>query len=213
MKRDIIARKERWARIQGQRPQAEKIADRRLPPGQREVPNFPVLDLGWHPNIELGRWRLRLLGRVDHPVTLDWERFQSLPQIESTSDFHCVTAWSRLNLTWRGVPFSAIVELAKPHSEAKYVFFKGYDGYTTNSPLAVCAAGDVLLAHSWNGQPLTAEHGGPARVIIPSRYAWKGTKFVREIVFLKRDVPGFWELRGYSNSADPWKAERFASSD
>ena len=109
-----------------------------------------------------------------------------------------------------GVAFFTIADLVKPKPETSHVFFKSYDGYSTNNPLDVCMDDDVLIAHTWNGHPLTKEHGGPARVIIPKRYAWKGAKFIREITFLDRDILGFWELRGYSNTADPWTEDRFS---
>lgn len=112
-------------------------------------------------------------------------------------------------MVFEGVAFFTLADLVRPKPEAKHVFFKSYDGYTTNNPLAVCLDDDVMIAHRWNGQPLTRDHGGPARVIIPKRYAWKGAKFIREITFLDHDVPGFWETRGYSNTADPWTEDRF----
>ena len=113
-------------------------------------------------------------------------------------------------MDWEGVAFFTLAEMVKPKPEATHVFFKSFDGYSTNNPLEVCLDDDVLLAHKWNDKPLTVEHGGPVRVIIPKRYAWKGAKFVREITFLDRDILGFWELRGYSNTADPWTEDRFA---
>ena len=113
-------------------------------------------------------------------------------------------------MKWEGVAFFTLADLVKPTAKATHVFFKSYDGYSTNNALDVCLDDDVLIAHTWNGAPLTAEHGGPARVIIPKRYAWKGAKFVREITFLDRDILGFWELRGYSNTADPWTEDRFS---
>ena len=112
-------------------------------------------------------------------------------------------------MEWEGVAFFTIADLVKPKRDATHVFFKSYDGYSTNNPLEVCLDDDVLIAHSWNSKPLTADHGGPARVIIPKRYAWKGAKFIREITFLDRDILGFWEVRGYSNTADPWSEDRF----
>ena len=113
-------------------------------------------------------------------------------------------------MVFEGVSFFSIAELVKPKSEATHVFFKSYDGYTTNNTLDVMMDDDVMVAHSWNGQPLPKEHGGPARVIVPKLYAWKGAKWVKEIIFLDRDLLGYWELRGYSNTADPFKEERFA---
>ncbi|MBM3822290.1 MAG: sulfite oxidase-like oxidoreductase [Verrucomicrobia bacterium] len=210
MKESYIAAKERWARkMSGQaKPQPRSID--RLPPGQRQVHNFPVLDLGVHPVIPPESWELRIHGHVETPVTLDWERFMALPQFEDVSDFHCVTTWSQFDMAWKGVSFFTLAELVQPKSTATHVFFKSHDGYSTNNPLEVCLDDDVLLAHTWNEKPISKEHGGPVRVIIPKRYAWKGAKWVREIVFLDRDLLGFWEVRGYSNTADPWKEERFA---
>jgi DMSO/TMAO reductase YedYZ molybdopterin-dependent catalytic subunit len=126
------------------------------------------------------------------------------------SDFHCVTTWSQFDMTWEGVAFFTLADLVRPKPEVTHVFFKCYDGYSTNNPLGVCLDDDVLIAHRWNGNPLAREHGGPARVIIPKRYAWKGAKWIKEIVFLDRDILGFWEVRGYSNIADPWTEDRFS---
>lgn len=210
MKEAYIAAKERWARkMSGKEKPAVRSADR-LPPGQRQVHNFPVLDLGMQPEFRREEWRLTIHGEVEQPVTLNWEAFLALAQFEDVSDFHCVTTWSQFDMAWRGVAFFTLADLVRPKSSASHVFFKSYDGYSTNNPLSVCMDDDVLIAHHWNGKPLTTEHGGPARVIVPKRYAWKGAKWVKEIVFLDHDSLGFWEVRGYSNTADPWNEERFA---
>ncbi len=210
MNDDYIARKERWARkMAGQEKPAVRSTDR-LPPGQRQVHNFPVLDLGNHPGVPLEQWALKIGGHVENPVTLSWQQFLALPQFTDTSDFHCVTTWSQFDMAFTGVAFFTLADLVKPKPSATHVFFKSHDDYSTNTPLDVCLDDDVLLAHSWNGQPLPVEHGGPARVIVPKRYAWKGAKWVREITFLDRDILGFWELRGYSNTADPWTEDRFS---
>ena len=210
MKDAYIAAKERWARkMAGQERSAPRSTDR-LPPGQRQVHNFPVLDLGVRPAVPLEKWELKIRGHVENPVTLTWQQFLALPQFKDVSDFNCVTTWSQFDMKWEGVAFFTIAELVRPKPEATHVFFKSYDGYSTNNPLAVCLDDDVLIAHKWKGNPLSVEHGGPARVIIPKRYAWKGAKFVREITFLDRDILGFWEVRGYSNTADPWIEDRFA---
>ena len=212
MKDAYIAAKERWARkMAGQAKPSVRSSDR-LPPGQRQVHNFPVLDLGLQPDIPLEKWELKIDGLVDHPMTLTWDQFLALPQFKDASDFHCVTTWSQFDMTWEGVAFFTIYDLVKPKADANHVFFKGYDGYSTNNPLAVCMDDDVLIAHRWNGQPLTKAHGGPARFILPKRYAWKGAKFLREIIFLKDDLLGFWEVRGYSNMADPWTEDRFSGT-
>lgn len=205
-----IAAKERWARKMAGQTEPREASGERLPPGQRQVTNFPVLDLGVKPEVPPDRWALKIGGQVENPVTLGWTDFMALPQFRDTSDFHCVTTWSQFDMAWEGVAFFTLADLVRPKSTATHVFFKSYDGYSTNNPLGVCLDEDVMIAHSWNGSPLALEHGGPARVIIPKRYAWKGAKWIREITFMDRDILGFWELRGYSNTADPWKEDRFS---
>ncbi len=212
MKESYIAAKERWAaKMAGKAKPLVRSKDR-LPPGQRLVHNFPVLDLGVQPEVSLENWVLKISGKVENSLTLSWKDFLALPQLTDVSDFHCVTTWSQFDMQFTGVSFFTIADLVKPKASASHVFFKSYDGYSTNNPLDVCMDDDVLIAHSWNGKPLTKEHGGPARVIIPKRYAWKGAKFIREITFMDRDILGFWELRGYSNTADPWSEDRFSNA-
>lgn len=213
MKEQYISAKELWAHKMAGKARPAVRSNDRLPPGQRQVHNWPVLDLGLHPEIPLDQWKLKIHGTVENPVTLSWEQFLALPQFKDASDFHCVTTWSQFDMQWEGVAFFTIADLVKPKPEATQIFFKSYDGYSTNNPLDACVDDDVLIAHSWNAKPLTKEHGGPARVIIPKRYAWKGAKFICEIVFLDRDILGFWEVRGYSNRADPWAEDRFAKRD
>lgn len=207
-----IEAKQRWAEKQtarGVRPRAER-AEGRLPPGQKLTTGFPVLDLGVQPEVPHDQWQLTLDGLVDAPMTLSWDAFNALPQVEDVSDFHCVTTWSKYDCRWGGVAFTTLYELARPKPEARFVYFTSYDGYSTNVPLEACLDDDVLVATRFDGAPLAREHGGPARVIIPKLYAWKGAKFVRGITFLAEDKLGFWEVRGYSNTADPWKEERYA---
>ncbi|MFZ9682500.1 MAG: sulfite oxidase-like oxidoreductase [Cephaloticoccus sp.] len=211
-KERYIAAKQRWAEKQkasGVTARAEASADR-LPPGQKLTTGFPVLDLGVQPEIPLAEWTLSLDGLVEKPATLSWAAFNALPQVEDVSDFHCVTTWSKYDCRWRGVAFTTLFELAEPKPEAKFVYFTSYDGYSTNVPLAQCLDDDVLVATSFDGAPVTREHGGPARMIIPKLYAWKGAKFVKTITFLAEDKLGFWEVRGYSNTADPWTEDRYA---
>ncbi len=211
-KERYIEAKQRWAEKQvakGVRPYPERV-EGRLPPGQKLTSGFPVLDLGVQPEIPLDQWTLTIDGLVEQPKTLNWAEFNALPQVEDVSDFHCVTTWSKYDCRWSGVAFTTLYELVHPQPEAKFVYFTGYDGYSTNVALEACLDDDVLLATHFNGEPLPREHGGPARVIIPKLYAWKGAKFVRGITFLQEDKLGFWEVRGYSNSADPWKEERYA---
>ena len=142
-----------------------------------------------------------------------------LPQVDDVSDFHCVTTWSRLNNRWRGVRFQTLSELVIPKENAQWVVCTGYDrdvtsgeSYTTNLPLARAIEDDVLLVHTWDGQPLPREHGGPCRMITPRLYAWKGAKWIRKIEFLEKNHKGFWERRGYSDTAEPWFNDRYSSS-
>ncbi|WP_207536642.1 sulfite oxidase-like oxidoreductase [Sabulicella rubraurantiaca] len=203
----LLRSKEQWAR-EGRLLTGTTGADR-LPPGQRLVTDFPVLDLGVQPDVKPERWRLRLEGLVENRLALAWDAFMALPQRDFVNDIHCVTAWSRYDNTWRGVASRDLLELAKPKPEARFVVFHSYDGYTTNVSLDTFAAEDVLVAHSWAGKPLDRVHGGPARIVIPRYYFWKSAKWVTRIEFLAEDRPGFWEVRGYHNSADPWLEERY----
>jgi DMSO/TMAO reductase YedYZ molybdopterin-dependent catalytic subunit len=181
-----------------------------LPIGQVETQQWPVLDLGFQPQVPLSEWRLDLDGAVANPVRLGWEDFLALEQVEDVSDFHCVTTWSKLNMRWRGVRFSTLAALAEPLENASHVVTHAYDGYTTNLPLEEALKDDVLLVHTYEGRPLPREHGGPVRMITPQLYAWKGAKWIRRIEFRKEDAPGFWEVRGYSNTAHPWRNDRYS---
>ncbi len=206
----------------GKAPQGTGGANRhgmpKLPVGQHEVKNWPVLDLGETPDVTLATWKLEIGGLVENPVTLDWQQFLALPQIDDVSDFHCVTTWSRYDNHWRGVRFRTIAELVVPNPDARFVLCTGYDfmpgsfiPYTTNLPLDRALDEDVLLVHTWEGKPLPREHGGPCRMITPKLYAWKGAKWIRKIEFLAHDKKGFWEIRGYSNSAEPWFNDRYSA--
>lgn len=207
-----IEAKQKWAEKQkakGVTARTSASTDR-LPPGQKLTTGFPVLDLGVQPNIPLPEWTLTLDGEVEKPVTLSWADFNALPQVEDVSDFHCVTTWSKFDCRWHGVAFTTLYELAQPKPAARFVYFTSNDGYSTNVPLEQCLDDDVLVATSFDGAPLPLEHGGPARVIVPKLYAWKGAKFVKGITFLTEDKLGFWEVRGYSNTADPWTEDRYS---
>lgn len=182
----------------------------RVPPGQTLVKNFPILDTGYQPDVPLAVWSLRVFGLVENPYTLDWQAFLAFPQVYDTSDFHCVTRWSQLDMEWQGVRVQELLMRAKPQKSAQFATIYGFDGYTTNLPLEALLDEDVLIAHSVFGQPLTREHGGPARMVVPKRYAWKGAKWVKAIELHATDLPGFWEERGYHNEAFPFKEQRFS---
>ena len=183
--------------------------DARIPQGQSRVTDFPVLDMGIRPSIDTPTWTLRLFGLVNHETTLDWKTFKSLPQTKVVADMHCVTRWSQLDMNWEGVLARDLVALVQPAEAAQFVTLHGADGYTTNLPLDALLDDDVLIAHSVLHEPLSMEHGWPARLVVPKRYAWKGAKWISGIEFHEKERPGFWEVRGYHNDADPWKEERF----
>ena len=187
--------------------------DIRVPAGQTEVKNFPILDLGILPDINKDNWQLRIFGLVANEVNLDWDAFQALPQTSDVSDFHCVTRWTRLDMDWVGVKAQELLMMAEPLENARYVTLHGYDGYTTNLPLEALLDDDVLVAHSALGYPLTTAHGGPVRIIVPKRYAWKGAKWLKAIELHEHDKRGFWEVRGYHNDADPFKEQRFSDDE
>jgi DMSO/TMAO reductase YedYZ molybdopterin-dependent catalytic subunit len=185
--------------------------ENRVPPGQSRTKKWPVLDAGGAPSIQLAKWKFRMEGLVAKPVEWNWEEFQKLPRTKVFSDFHCVTRWSRLGNLWEGVSTQALVELAGGLlPEAKFVTAHGYDsGWTTNLPLADFLSPDALVAILHDGEPLSEEHGGPARLIVPQLYAWKSAKWLATIEFREKDKAGFWERNGYHMHGDPWKEERF----
>ena len=183
--------------------------NRRLPPGQARATDWPVLDLGDKPVIAPEDWALCVSGRVERPLRWNWQTLMAQPQTELSSDIHCVTAWSRFDNLWAGVSARHLLSVIKPKTQARFLVFHGYDGYTTNVPLARFDADDVVLAHHWQGEAISREHGGPVRVVIPSLYFWKSIKWLRHIAVLEHDVKGYWETRGYHNDGDPWKQQRY----
>ena len=181
----------------------------RVPPGQFVTKKFPVLTYGPAPKIDLAAWELRMFGLVKEEARLSWEQLRLLPWTSVESDFHCVTQWSALDNVWEGVLFSELVKLVGPEPEVEFVMAHCYGGYTTNIPLAAALEGPGILAHKHNGEELSPDHGWPLRLVVPGRYGWKSAKWVNGIEFMAQDRPGFWELRGYNNNADPRKEERF----
>jgi DMSO/TMAO reductase YedYZ molybdopterin-dependent catalytic subunit len=183
----------------------------RVPPHQSRTLKWPVLDASGAPAIALDRWTFTVQGLVEKPVTWNWEQFTALPRVKVFADFHCVTRWSRLGNVWEGVSVAEILRQCgglKP--ESKYVLVYGHDyGWTTNLPLEHLLAEDVVVAFTHDGEPLTAEHGGPARLIVPQLYAWKSAKWVAGLEFRDRDKAGYWEEGGYHMRGDPWLEERF----
>jgi len=187
----------------------KKLEEGRLPPGQSLTLKWPVLHYGSVPRFDPARWDFRITGLVEQPLRLSWEEFNRLPRIEDTSDFHCVTRWSRFDNRWGGVAFRELLRRVKLGPRAGFVLVHAEQGFTANVPLPDLDRPNVLLATHHDGQPLTPEHGYPLRLIVPHLYAWKSVKWVRGIEFFDHDVPGFWEQNGYHMYGDPWKEQRF----
>jgi DMSO/TMAO reductase YedYZ molybdopterin-dependent catalytic subunit len=209
IKDKLIGTKQQWAK-EG-RLLTGKTADKaqRLPPGQRLVKDWPVLDLGIQPDIAKTSYALTVDGAVEYPAVLSWDELMKLPQSEQVSDMHCVTQWSNYDNQFAGISAAVILALVQPKPDCRHIIFHSHDGYTTNVRLEQFDAPDVMLAHTWNGQPISRQHGGPLRGMIPQFYLWKSAKWLQRMEFSDSDAPGFWETRGYHNNADPWAEERY----
>jgi DMSO/TMAO reductase YedYZ molybdopterin-dependent catalytic subunit len=179
----------------------------RIPPGQYPERGFPVLTYGPTPRVETARWSFGLSGLVDPEVSWTWDEFNALPQETVTVDIHCVTKWTKLDTTWTGVSLDTILERVSP--KAAYVTAWSEGGYTTNLPLADLRFGKAWVVHTYDGQPLERQHGGPARLLVPHLYFWKSAKWVRGLRFTAEDEPGFWEVNGYHDYGDPWREQRY----
>ncbi len=179
----------------------------RVPPGQYVTQDFPVLSAGPTPHSPLDEWSFTIHGAVQAPVSWPWQEFLALPSETVTVDIHCVTKWSKLDTSWRGVSVDTL--LASVVSGAEYVTAFSDGGYTTNLPLADLTGGKAWVAYQYNGEPLEAEHGGPARLLVPHLYFWKSAKWVRGLTLTPGDEPGFWETYGYHNHGDPWLEQRY----
>ncbi len=188
----------------------EEFDGERLPPGQRETTAFPVLSKGETPAVEPAEWSLQVSGAVDSPRTFSWEEFRSLPTETQRQDFHCVTGWSRFDCMFTGVSFPTLAQAVGVSTDAVHVLFSAADGYTTDLPLEDCMRDEVLFTWELDGELLPDPHGGPVRVVTPHKYAYKGAKWVDGVAFLTEPELGFWEKRGYSESANPWHEERYS---
>ena len=181
----------------------------RLPPGQYLTDKWPVLHAGSVPSTDLHTWTFRIWGEVEEPLTLTWEEFDALPKTEHVQDIHCVTRWSRFDMSFRGVHWRDLAPLVRPKSSARFAIAHAEQGFTANVPYASLEDEHALLATEANGEPLSAEHGWPLRLVIPGKYFWKSAKWLRGIELTASDRPGFWEGYGYHNDADPWEEERY----
>ncbi|HEU5042456.1 MAG TPA: sulfite oxidase-like oxidoreductase [Gemmatimonadales bacterium] len=187
--------------------------DRRLPPGQIETRKWPVLHYGMVPTVDLARWQFSIAGAVERPLTLSWTELLALPRQETACDIHCVTRWSRYDNVFEGVPVRLLLERVGVRPQARFALVHAEQGFTTNLPLADLDHPANLLALRHNGEPLTPEHGGPVRLLVPHLYLWKSAKWVKGIELLEEDYPGFWEQNGYHMRGDPWAEERYGRPD
>lgn len=189
----------------------DTLRPNRVPPGQSLTTKWPVLHYGSVPTVDptAPGWSLKIFGAVESPYELTWAELTKLPQTEVQCDMHCVTHWSRLDNTFAGVSTKLLIDGAKPKPEAKFVMCHAENGFTVNVPLAEFTLEDCILAHTWDGKPLTADHGGPLRGLVPRLYLWKSAKWIRGIELRTTDAPGFWEQNGYHMHGDPWKEERY----
>ena len=182
----------------------------RLPPGQIVTQKWPVLHYGTVPAVDTAAWRFTVSGAVEAPFSLTWEELLALPRQETQCDIHCVTRWSRYDNLFEGVAVASLIARARPRPGATFVLVHAEHGFTTNLPLEDLQRPGNLLALRHNGHDLDPEHGGPVRLLVPHLYFWKSAKWVTRIEFTAEDHPGFWEVRGYHNEADPWKEERYS---
>lgn len=191
----------------GFKPTRQK--DNRLPPGQYETKDFPVLSLGPTPQVSKDKWKLEVFGLADNK-SWSWEEFNKLPTEEVVKDIHCVTKWSKFDTKWKGVSMDTILKLVNVKPEANSLIAYSYDGYTTNIPLKDITSGQAWVAVSYDNKDIEPKHGGPVRLLIPHLYFWKSAKWLKGLEFVDTDHPGFWETRGYHNYGDPWKEQRYS---
>ncbi|MFC7155056.1 sulfite oxidase-like oxidoreductase [Halomarina halobia] len=188
----------------------EEFGGDRLPPGQRRTDRFPVLSKSGTPSWSPETWEFAVRGAVESERSFSLEEFTDLPHEIQRQDFHCVTGWSRFDNEFTGVTFPTLADLAGVRDDATHVLFHGFDGYATDLPLEECMREEVLFAWELDGEPIPDDHGGPVRVVTPHRYAYKGAKWVDAVEFLTEPERGYWEKRGYSDTANPWNEERYS---
>ena len=199
------------ARDPSKQARAEKRPDGRprLPPGQRTLEKLKPMG-GDEGDGDVRRFKLKVYGAVKTPFELDYAALLKLPQVQKEADVHCVTGWSLLGGLWKGVQLSLLAEKAGLKSEAKYVILEAAHGFTSNVPLKEAFADNAMVTYRLDGKPFALQHGAPVRALIPDLYFWKSAKWLTGVRFVSKDEPGYWEVRGYNNHADPWKEERYA---
>ena len=198
--------------FKGRARETDRGRKARIPPGQYETKEFPVLSAGPTPRTPLERWDFSVYGEVAEELKWSWDEFRRLPRETVTVDIHCVTKWTKLDTVWTGVSLDTLlagIDLdAQPAVRHLIAFCDG--GYTTNLPLADVRNGKAWVVYEYDGKPLDPVHGGPARLLVPHLYFWKSAKWVRGFKLVWEDRPGFWETAGYHNYGDPWQEQRYA---
>jgi len=189
----------------------KRKTDKRLPPGQYAERGFPILSLGPTPDIKKSDWKLEITGLVEHSLSFSWKEFLKLPTEDVVRDIHCVTKWSKFDTKWRGISLDVLIKLAGVSDIATHLIAYSYDGYTTNLPIEDVTSGKAWVAIAYDSNDIEAEHGGPARLLVPHLYFWKSAKWLNKLEFVDADHPGFWETRGYHNYGDPWKEQRYTN--
>ena len=189
------------------------IDPQRVPPGQSPTVKWPVLTIGGEPTVARDEWVLSIDGAVGRPFVLDWQRLLAEPQVDWSGAVHCVTRWSKFGMRWRGVSVATLLERAGIESGATHLLAHSYGGYTTNLPLSDVTEHPALIAHEADGDPLTREHGGPVRLLVPHLYLWKSAKWIKRLEILTEDRLGFWELNGYHHRGNPWLQQRYSEDD
>jgi DMSO/TMAO reductase YedYZ molybdopterin-dependent catalytic subunit len=181
-----------------------------LPPGQYDAGrDWPILTAEATPHLPTDRWTFTVDGLVESPTTWSWESIHALPPSTYTGPIHCVTTWSKFGQTFSGVSVDTLLDAARPTSDAAFVMAHSHTGYTTNLPLADVVDGKAWVVWDVDGEPLTPDHGGPARLLVPHLYFWKSAKYVSRLELLERDAPGLWERNGYHDRGDPWLEQRY----
>ena len=182
----------------------------RLPAGQKLTDGWPVLTYGSTPKVGTAEWKFAVAGEVEEDVSFTWDEFNALGRVSETTDVHCVTGWSKFDNEWQGVAFKDVLARVKPKPGASHVMVHSFGGYTTNLRLDDLLQPGVVFGHTHNGKPLAPGHGGPMRLVVPHLYFWKSAKWVRGLLFMNGDKPGFWEMYGYHMRGDPWQEERYS---
>jgi DMSO/TMAO reductase YedYZ molybdopterin-dependent catalytic subunit len=208
MSTNRVEKKKQFARDK-KRFRSTGPADPRRPKGQSVTKDFPVLDLGSQPTVTPDDWEVQITGEIPKPMVLNWQTLDQFPFVHLKSDIHCVTGWSRYDNLWKGVRPKWIVEHAKPIEAVTHVLARSYDGYSTIIPMQAFLGEQSLIATHWNDEPLTREHGGPVRLVIPSLYFWKSLKWLHTLTFVTKYQHGYWEALGYHPEGDPWKEQRY----